>query len=64
MYDIAIPMEWFETTVRRVHVITAMARIGASSYFFAFGLAQHRDRPLSSGPDAGEWQALGAGCQT
>ena len=61
MYDIAILMEWFETAVRWVHVITAMAWIGASFYFIALDLGLHRDRALVSGADGEEWQVHGGG---
>ena len=61
MYDLAILMEWLETAVRWVHVITAMAWIGASFYFIALDLGLHRDRALTSGADGEEWQVHGGG---
>ena len=61
MYDLAILMEWLETAVRWLHVITAMAWIGASFYFIALDLGLHRDRALASGADGEEWQVHGGG---
>ena len=61
MYDFAILMEWFETAVRWVHVITAVAWIGSSFYFIALDLGLHRDRALVSGADGEEWQVHGGG---
>ncbi len=61
MYDLAILMEWLETAVRWLHVITAMAWIGASFYFIALDLGLHRDRALASGADGDEWQVHGGG---
>ena len=61
MYDVAILMTWLETAVRWVHVITAMAWIGASFYFIALDLGLHRDRALASGADGEEWQVHGGG---
>ncbi len=61
MYDFAILMEWLETAVRWLHVITAMAWIGASFYFIALDLGLHRDRALASGADGEEWQVHGGG---
>ena len=61
MYDFAILMEWFETAVRWVHVITGIAWIGSSFYFIALDLGLHRDRALVSGADGEEWQVHGGG---
>ena len=61
MYDFAILMEWFETAVRWVHVITGIAWIGSSFYFIALDLGLHRDRALASGADGEEWQVHGGG---
>ena len=61
MYDIAILMEWLETAVRWVHVITGIAWIGSSFYFIALDLGLHRDRALASGADGEEWQVHGGG---
>ena len=61
MYDFAILMEWLETAVRWVHVITGIAWIGSSFYFIALDLGLHRDRALASGADGEEWQVHGGG---
>ena len=61
MYDLAILMEWLETAVRWVHVITAVAWIGSSFYFIALDLGLHRDRAPASGADGEEWQVHGGG---
>ena len=61
MYDVAILMEWLESAVRWLHVITGMAWIGASFYFIALDLGLHRDRALASGADGEEWQVHGGG---
>ena len=61
MYDVAILMEWLETAVRWVHVITGIAWIGSSFYFIALDLGLHRDRALVSGADGEEWQVHGGG---
>lgn len=38
MYDIAVIWEWIAFSVRWLHVVTAMAWIGASFYFIALDL--------------------------
>jgi len=61
MYDFALLMMWLEFAVRWLHVITAIAWIGASFYFIALDLGLHRDRHLASGADGEEWQVHGGG---
>ena len=61
MYDLAAMGAWLEFAVRWLHVITAIAWIGASFYFIALDLGLHRDRNLSSGADGEEWQVHGGG---
>ncbi|MGY9045511.1 cysteine desulfurase [Puniceibacterium antarcticum] len=61
MYDLAAMGAWLEFAVRWVHVITAIAWIGASFYFIALDLGLHRDRNLPSGADGEEWQVHGGG---
>ena len=38
MYDLAVIWEWISFSVRWLHVVTAMAWIGASFFFIALGL--------------------------
>jgi len=61
MYDLAAMGAWLEFAVRWLHVITAIAWIGASFYFIALDLGLHRDRNLPSGADGEEWQVHGGG---
>lgn len=61
MYDLAATAAWIEFAVRWLHVITAIAWIGASFYFIALDLGLHRDRNLASGADGEEWQVHGGG---
>ena len=61
MYDLAAMGAWLEFAVRWLHVITAIAWIGASFYFIALDLGLHRDRNLKSGADGEEWQVHGGG---
>jgi uncharacterized membrane protein len=61
MYDFAAMGAWLEFAVRWLHVITAIAWIGSSSYFIALDLGLHRDRNLASGADGEEWQVHGGG---
>jgi uncharacterized membrane protein len=61
MYDLAATFAWLEFAVRWLHVITAVAWIGASFYFIALDLGLHRDRNLPSGADGEEWQVHGGG---
>ncbi len=47
MYDLAIVWDWIAFSVRWLHVITAMAWIGASFFFIALdlGLKKAPDMP-------------------
>ena len=59
MSDFALIWDWLEFAVRWLHVITAMAWIGASFYFIALDLGLNRNIP---GPaDGEEWQVHGGG---
>ncbi|MBI4922008.1 MAG: urate hydroxylase PuuD [Devosia nanyangense] len=61
MPDYAIFWEWLSFAVRWVHVITAVAWIGASFYFIALDLGLRKTPslpPLASGE---EWQVHGGG---
>jgi len=59
MYDMAVIWEWLEFAIRWLHVITAMAWIGASFYFIALDLGLNRD--ISGPADGEEWQVHGGG---
>ena len=59
MYDLAILWEWAEFAVRWLHVITAMAWIGASFYFIALDLGLNRN--IDGPADGEEWQVHGGG---
>ena len=59
MYDWAVLMHWAEFAVRWLHVITAMAWIGASFYFIALDLGLNRD--IDGPADGEEWQVHGGG---
>lgn len=59
MYDLTIIWEWAETSIRWLHIITAIAWIGSSFYFIALDLGLNRGIP---GPaDGEEWQVHGGG---
>ena len=61
MYDFAIFWDWIAFSVRWLHVITAMAWIGASFYFIALDLML-RDAPdLPPGASGEEWEVHGGG---
>jgi uncharacterized membrane protein len=61
MYDLAIFWDWIAFAVRWLHVVTAMAWIGASFYFIALDLML-RDAPgLPKGAHGEEWEVHGGG---
>ena len=59
MYDAAILWDWIAFAVRWLHVITAMAWIGASFYFIALDLGLNRN--IEGPADGEEWQVHGGG---
>jgi uncharacterized membrane protein len=61
MYDIAILWDWIAFSVRWLHVITAMAWIGASFYFIALDLMLKPNPNLPDGASGEEWEVHGGG---
>lgn len=61
MYDLAIAWDWIAFAVRWLHVITAMAWIGASFYFIALDLGLRRVPNMPTGVHGEEWQVHGGG---
>ena len=61
MYDLAVMWAWVETSVRWLHVITAIAWIGSSFYFIALDLGLRRSDDLPEGAHGEEWQVHGGG---
>lgn len=61
MYDLAILWEWIAFSVRWLHVITAMAWIGASFYFIALDLMLRPSETLPEGAFGEEWEVHGGG---
>jgi len=61
MHDIAIMWDWIGFAIRWVHVITAMAWIGASFYFIALDLGLRKVPHLPAGAFGEEWQVHGGG---
>jgi uncharacterized membrane protein len=61
MYDLAVLWEWFGFSVRWLHVITAMAWIGASFYFIALDLMLKPNPALPEGAHGEEWEVHGGG---
>jgi uncharacterized membrane protein len=61
MYDIAIMWEWVAFAVRWLHVITAMAWIGASFFFIALDLGLIKAPGMPAGVTGEEWQVHGGG---
>jgi uncharacterized membrane protein len=59
MYDFAVLWAWAEFAVRWLHVVTAMAWIGASFYFIALDLGLNRN--IAGPADGEEWQVHGGG---
>ena len=61
MYDLAVMTDWLGFAVRWLHVITAMAWIGASFYFIALDLGLRKVPHLPVGAHGEEWQVHGGG---
>ena len=61
MYDVAILWDWIAFSVRWLHVITAMAWIGASFYFIALDLMLKPNDALPEGAYGEEWEVHGGG---
>lgn len=61
MYDLAILWDWIAFSVRWLHVITAMAWIGASFYFIALDLMLKPNAALPEGAYGEEWEVHGGG---
>ncbi|SFE90891.1 urate hydroxylase PuuD [Roseivivax sediminis] len=61
MYDLAIIWDWIAFSVRWLHVITAMAWIGASFYFIALDLMLRPNPDLPDGAHGEEWEVHGGG---
>ncbi|WP_068112226.1 urate hydroxylase PuuD [Tropicimonas marinistellae] len=61
MYDLAVMWDWVAFAVRWLHVITAMAWIGASFYFIALDLMLKPNPSLPQGAHGEEWEVHGGG---
>ncbi|WBU58845.1 urate hydroxylase PuuD [Paracoccus albus] len=61
MYDFAIIWDWIAFSVRWLHVITAMAWIGASFFFIALDLGLRPAPNMPKGCHGEEWQVHGGG---
>lgn len=61
MYDLAILWDWIAFSVRWLHVITAMAWIGASFFFIALDLGLKQAPNMPEGAFGEEWQVHGGG---
>lgn len=61
MYDFAVLWEWIAFSVRWLHVVTAMAWIGASFYFIALDLMLKPNADLPKGAHGEEWEVHGGG---
>lgn len=61
MYDLAVLWDWIAFSVRWLHVITAMAWIGASFYFIALDLSLRKASDLPDGAAGEEWEVHGGG---
>ena len=61
MYDLAILWDWIAFVVRWLHVITAMAWIGASFLFIALDLGLKKALGMPDGVSGEEWQVHGGG---
>ena len=61
MYDIAVIWDWVAFSVRWLHVVTAMAWIGASFYFIALDLMLKPAHSLPEGASGEEWEVHGGG---
>lgn len=61
MHEFAIMWDWIGFAVRWLHVITAMAWIGASFYFIALDLMLRPNTNLPNGAYGEEWEVHGGG---
>ncbi len=61
MYDLAVLWDWAAFAVRWLHVITAMAWIGASFFFIALDLGLKKAPEMPAGVNGEEWQVHGGG---
>jgi uncharacterized membrane protein len=61
MYDLAILWDWIAFSIRWLHVITAMAWIGASFFFIALDLGLKKAPDMPDGVHGEEWQVHGGG---
>jgi uncharacterized membrane protein len=61
MYDLAVLTDWLAFAVRWLHVITAMAWIGASFYFIALDLMLKPAEGMPEGASGEEWEVHGGG---
>ncbi|WP_050527802.1 urate hydroxylase PuuD [Pseudorhodobacter aquimaris] len=61
MYEMAIIWDWLGFAIRWLHVITAMAWIGASFYFIALDLGLRKVPNMPEGAHGEEWQVHGGG---
>lgn len=61
MYDLAVFTDWAAFAVRWLHVITAMAWIGASFYFIALDLMLRPAEGMPEGASGEEWEVHGGG---
>jgi uncharacterized membrane protein len=61
MYDFAVLWDWIAFAVRWLHVITAMAWIGASFYFIALDLMLKPAPDMPKGASGEEWEVHGGG---
>lgn len=61
MFELAIVWDWIGFSVRWLHVITAMAWIGASFYFIALDLMLREEPDLPEGAAGEEWEVHGGG---
>ena len=60
-YDYAVMWDWLGFAVRWLHVITAMAWIGASFYFIALDLSLKPADDMPEGAYGEEWEVHGGG---
>ena len=61
MYDFAVLWDWIAFSVRWLHVVTAMAWIGASFYFIALDLMLKPAADMPKGAFGEEWEVHGGG---
>ena len=61
MYDFLVLWDWIALSVRWLHVITAMAWIGASFYFIALDLMLKPADDMPEGAHGEEWEVHGGG---